>query len=74
MLDYKYFRKHKMIAIDLIKKQALDTDSKAIQQINFTGNLNGNNNRLNFSLLKKWKKQRNGESIANLFYFNIISV
>ena len=53
MLDYKYFRKHKMIAIDLIKKQALDTDSKAIQQINFTGNLNGNNNRLNFSLLKK---------------------
>ena len=28
-----------MIAIDLSKKQALDADPKAIQQINFTGNL-----------------------------------
>ena len=29
-----------MIAIDLSKKQALDADPNAIQQINFTGNLN----------------------------------
>ena len=28
-----------MIAIDLSKQQALDADSKAIQRINFTGNL-----------------------------------
>ena len=28
-----------MIAIDLCKKQALDPDRKAIQQTNFTGNL-----------------------------------
>ena len=28
-----------MIAIDLSKQQALDADSKATQQINFTGNL-----------------------------------
>ena len=28
-----------MIAIDLSKQQALDADSKAIQQINFTANL-----------------------------------
>ena len=28
-----------MIAIDSSKKQALDADPKAIQQINFTGNL-----------------------------------
>ena len=28
-----------MIAIDLSKQQALDNDPKAIQQINFTGNL-----------------------------------
>ena len=27
-----------MIAVDLSKQQALDTDPKAIQQINFTGN------------------------------------
>ena len=32
-------RNYKMTAIDLSKQQALDTDSKAIQQINFTGNL-----------------------------------
>ena len=28
-----------MIAVDLSKQQALDTDPKSIQQINFTGNL-----------------------------------
>ena len=28
-----------MIAIDLSKQKALDTDPKAIQQFNFTGNL-----------------------------------
>ena len=40
-LDFNYFNKYyKMIAIDLSKQQALDADPKAIQQINFTGNLN----------------------------------
>ena len=29
-----------MIAIDLSKQKALDADPKAMQQINFTGNLN----------------------------------
>ena len=29
-----------MIAIDLSKQQALDADPRAIQQINFTANLN----------------------------------
>ena len=28
-----------LIAVDLSKQQALDADSKAIQQINFTGSL-----------------------------------
>ena len=28
-----------MIAIDLSKQEALDADPRAIQQINFTGNL-----------------------------------
>ena len=41
LLDYPYFKDYyKMIAIDLQKQQALDADPKAIQQINFTGNLN----------------------------------
>ena len=37
-----------MIAINLSKQQSLDTDPKAIEQINFTGSLDGNNNRLKF--------------------------
>ena len=36
--DYYYNKHYKLIAIDLSKQQALDTDPKAIQQINFTGN------------------------------------
>ena len=41
MLDYPYFKEYcKLIAIDLSKQKILDTDPKAIQQINFTGHLN----------------------------------
>ena len=40
LLDYIYFKNYyKLIAIDLSKQQKLDADPKAIQQINFTGNL-----------------------------------
>ena len=40
-----------MIAIDLCKQQALDADTKAIQQINFTANLDrAGNTRLYFIL------------------------
>ena len=43
MLDYNYFKNyHKMIAEDLSKKQALDTDPKAIQEANFIGNIETN--------------------------------
>ena len=37
-----------MIAINLSKQQSLDVGPKAIEQINFTGSLDGNNNRLMF--------------------------
>ena len=37
MLGYIYFKNY--YKINLSKQQALDGDSKAIQQINFTGNL-----------------------------------
>ena len=40
LLDYSYFKKYKMSAADLSKQQALDADPKAIQQINFTVELN----------------------------------
>ena len=40
LLDYPYFKEHyKLIGIDLSKQQALDINPKAIQLINFTGNL-----------------------------------
>ena len=40
LLDYSYFANtYKMIAVDLSKQQALDADPRAIQQINFTANL-----------------------------------
>ena len=40
LLDYMYFKNYfKLIAVDLSKQQALDDDPKAIQQINFTANL-----------------------------------
>ena len=46
-----------MIAIDLSKQQALDTDPKTIQQMNFTGNLERDIEvQQYFSLLKKQKK------------------
>ena len=46
---------YKMIAVDLSKQQTLDADPKAIQQINFTANLNEANTRF-ISFLKKAKK------------------
>ena len=40
LLDYNYFKDYyKMIAKDLSKHYVLDAHPKAIQQINFTGNL-----------------------------------
>ena len=44
LLDYTYFKKYKMIAIDLSKQQVLDANPKAIQQINFTANLDRDGN------------------------------
>ena len=39
-----------MIAIDLSRQQALDADPRAIQQINFTANLERTNTRIYFIL------------------------
>ena len=57
LLDYPYFKKYyKLIAIDLSKQEKLDADAKAIQRINFTGNLDRAEGATMFSLLKKRKK------------------
>ena len=51
LLDYPYFKDvYKMIAVDLSKQQALDADPRAIQQINFTSNLDRANARIYFIL------------------------
>ena len=40
LLDYNYFREpYKIMAINLSKQEELDSDPKAVQHINFTGNL-----------------------------------
>ena len=55
MLDYNYLKKlYKMKATDLSKTQVLDVDSKAIQQISFTGNLD--NNAVIFFIVEKLKE------------------
>ena len=57
LLDYPYFKENfKIIAIDLNKQQALDVDSRTIQQINFAANLDRAGNTTIFSLLKRQKK------------------
>ena len=56
LLDYAYFNKYyKMIEMNLSKQEALDADPKAIQQINFTGNLarDGNANTTMFFIIEE---------------------
>ena len=55
LLDYYYYSKenYKMIAIDLSKRQVLDADPRAIQQINFTENLDIAGHTAMFFILKK---------------------
>ena len=45
-----------MIAVDLSKQQALDADPKAIQQINFTANLDRTGNTKLYFILKEAKE------------------
>ena len=45
-----------MIAVDLSKQQALDSDPKAIQQIDFTANLNRARNTRMYFILEEAKE------------------
>ena len=57
MLDYTYFKEnYKLIAIDLSKQQELDADPRAIQQINFTANLDRNGNTTMFFITEEAKE------------------
>ena len=56
LLDYPYFANtYKMIAVDLSRQQALD-DSRAIQQINFTANLDRAGNTRVYFILEEAKE------------------
>ena len=57
LLDYSYFTDtYKMIAVDLSKQQALDADPRAIQQINFTANLDRAGNTRVYFILEEAKE------------------
>ena len=45
-----------MVAVDLSKQQALDANPKAIQQINFTANLDRTGNTRFYFILEKAKE------------------
>ena len=45
-----------MIAVDLSKQQGSDSDPKAIQQVNFTANLNRAGNRRIYFILEEAKE------------------
>ena len=57
LLDYPYFKEnYKMIAIDLRKQQELDADPRAIQQIDFTANLDRAGNTKMFFIIEEAKE------------------
>ena len=57
LLDYPYFKDtYKMIAVDLSKQQALDANPRAIQQINFTANLDRAGNTRVYFILEEAKE------------------
>ena len=57
LLGYIYFKKYyKMIDIDLRKQEALDADPKAIEQINFTANLDRAGNTRFYFILEEAKE------------------
>ena len=55
-LVFWFKEKYKMTELDLIKQQALNSDSKAIQQIDFRGNLDQAGNTTMFFIIEEVKK------------------
>ena len=74
LLDYPYFlENYKLIVIDLSKQQTLNANSKTIQEINFTGNLETAGNITMFFIIKAVKGnildflRKENQSIGNSF-------
>ena len=59
MLDYHDFKKnYKMTAINLSEQQDLNTNSRAIQQINFIANLDRAENTTMFIIIEEKKQNK----------------
>ena len=57
LLDYQYIKDYyKIIAVDLSKQQALDAEPRAIQQINFTANIDRAGNTRVYFILEEAKE------------------
>ena len=69
-----------MIVIDLSSQEVVNADPKAIQQINFTANLNRAGQTAMYFIIDKVNETilyffaRNCKSIVILFCFNIMSI
>ena len=68
LLDYDYFKKYKLIAIDLSKQQVLQENEDLIQQINFIGRLTEAANV--FIIIEKKEKTilEFSQNLANVIY------
>ena len=57
LFNYPYFKEnYKMIAIDLSRQNELDADPRAVQQINFTANLDRTGNTTIFLIIEEVKE------------------
>ena len=75
LLDYPYFaNNYKMIAVNLSKQQALDADPRAIQQINFTANLDRAGNTRVYFILEEAKETILDFSQGTVKVFNLIYI
>ena len=77
LLDYPYFKKYyQLIAIGLSKEPKLDADLKAIQQLNFTGNLGRADRATMFFITEEAKETvldfSKGTVKVLLFYFVLV--
>ena len=75
LLNCSYFNKlYKMMVIDSRKQQALDADPKAVQQTNFTGNINRPEDATKFFIIGEVKETilHFSEGIVELMWFYFV--
>ena len=74
LLDYSYLNENYKLIVVRLSKQAFDADSKAIQKIDFTGNLESAGNMTIFIIIERSQRNyyefltRNCRSIASMFH------